>query len=137
MTSLKGSSHSDKVDEVIDLCSEEDVDNGGTIYLYKLTVNKNGKVYIGQTVDMTKRLNGHASKPPKKMAIDVKSRGKSFKNEVTMIKLGQTVGQKEADDMEEMFIKEYSSIKNGYNNAKRRICKSIFATRRLQKHYKR
>lgn len=109
--------------------------DGAEFVIYKLTMISSGKVYIGQTKNLKKRLSSHSHKPPSKMK---KALGKSdFKSEIFVEVLESHVkGQKSADAMEENYIKAYDSIKKGFNKASSRNCKSIFSTGKIRKFYR-
>ena len=87
------------------------------ITIYKITNSCNEKVYIGQTTRQLKiRLYDHISKANKglkrKFHIAISELGKE-KFEITEI--AKLYDKKTADLLELELIKEYDSIKNGYN----------------------
>lgn len=76
-----------------------------TTYVYKITRN-DGKVYIGITVDLKKRLKAHENSIRFSMGI------KEF--EV----LNECTSYEEAEDLEEFYIDEFDTFENGLNLSK-------------------
>ena len=114
----------------------EEVADSREFIIYKLTLNSNGKVYIGQTMNLKKRLGGHSSKPPAKMKKALVNGDFMSQVDVDVLEKG-IIGQNRADALEEKYIEEYDSIKNGFNKAKSRFCKTIFSTGKIRKFYRR
>ena len=85
--------------------------NDKQYYVYRIWNTVNNKSYIGQTVNPKLRfLKCHQNNS--KMAPDIERYGiAAFKTEI----LARTTDRKFAESMEEHFIDEYDSIRNGYN----------------------
>lgn len=84
--------------------------------IYKITNNKNGRVYIGQSQNMYIRWKQHraalkAGKHPNKLLQnDWKVSSKSFRWDVV-----EYCGIDELNEREKYWIERYNSIKEGYN----------------------
>lgn len=80
--------------------------------IYKITDITNGKVYIGQSINIENRIkqhfNGHG-----KIAIDLEINSKGSENfSVEILEECPTV---ELNRREQFYIKKYNSVENGYN----------------------
>lgn len=88
--------------------------NNKQYYIYKITNTVNGKCYIGQTVNPKHRFYKCHQKN-KKMLADIEHYGiAAFKTEI----LASTTDKKFAQAMEEHFIDQFDSIRNGYNRSR-------------------
>jgi len=80
--------------------------------IYKITNDKNGKSYIGQSVNPKERFSNHLALRKienNKLAKDIKKYGK---NSFSLTILGD---YENYNEMESYFIKKYDTIKYGYN----------------------
>lgn len=91
-------------------------------YIYKLTCTITGKVYIGKTIDINRRMVQHSKVTPKyshHLANAIKKYGiNNFKEEI--------IFEVEAEDRaalntalsnaEQLYIEQYDSYRNGYNS---------------------
>lgn len=81
------------------------------IGIYKITNKKNGKVYIGQSNDIKRRLSEHKQK--RTLTIDDYINVLGIEN--FDFEIVEECSQEELDKKEIEYIKKYDSIKNGYN----------------------
>lgn len=85
-------------------------------YIYKITNDLNGKMYIGQTNDFIRRKNEHISDSrnrPEKSYIH-RSMAKHGPENFTFTIL-EKVNSEEASEKEIKYIKKYNTYQNGYN----------------------
>lgn len=91
-------------------------------YIYKLTCNITGKVYIGKTLDVDRRMLQHSKITPKyshHLANAIKKYGiESFTEEVIfeVESEDRAVLNTALSNAEKTYIKQYNSYKNGYNS---------------------
>nr|DAF20224.1 MAG TPA: intron associated endonuclease [Caudoviricetes sp.] len=81
------------------------------IIIYKHLIN--GKPYIGQSTNFKKRCHISSYKNSKKVYNAMKIYGCDFSKSLI---LAQTEDINEANELESKFIKEYDSVKNGWNS---------------------
>lgn len=96
------------------------------IGIYKFTNKINGKVYIGQSVNLKQRYAGHKSASFNEKAADYNTQfhqaarkygWENFDYEI-LVEVSEEEYQKNCkilDDLEKYFIEYYNSYKNGYN----------------------
>lgn len=88
-------------------------------FIYKITNKKNGKIYIGQTIQpIQRRFNQHVShaiteKSDHKFARAIRKYGK----ENFEIEIIEEIEKDKLDEREKYWIKFYNSIQEGYNTA--------------------
>ena len=83
------------------------------IGIYKITNTVNGKIYVGQSIDIARRWEDHINKKGQNSLISqaIKKYGfKAFTFEVL-----EECTQNELDDLEQYWIDFYDSCNNGYN----------------------
>jgi group I intron endonuclease len=84
--------------------------------IYKITNNKNGKVYIGQSQNMYMRWNQHRTAlksghhSNREMQADWNKFSRSFRWDVV-----EYCSLKELNEREKYWIEKYNSIEEGYN----------------------
>lgn len=88
------------------------------IIIYKITCNKNNKVYIGQTSEtLKKRFNRHMGyqkdEHDTKFYRAVRKYGKSA---FSICEIDRATTQDELDEKEVYWIKHYDAVKKGYNS---------------------
>lgn len=81
------------------------------IGIYKITNKENGKVYIGQSIDIERRLDEHKKK--RSLTIDDYINALGVEN--FTFEILEECQEKELDQKEQDYIKEYNSRINGYN----------------------
>lgn len=94
------------------------------IGIYKYTNNINGKVYIGQSIDLQQRRYAHKSSAFNEKANDYNSQFhqairkyglENFSYEIIAQISNEEYSKKMLDELEQYFIKFYNSYHNGYN----------------------
>lgn len=84
-------------------------------YIYKLTCTIIGKVYVGKTIDINRRMMQHSKITPKyshHLANAIKKYGiDNFKEEIIF-----EVEDRAVLNAEKSYIKQYDSYRNGYNS---------------------
>jgi group I intron endonuclease len=97
------------------------IHEGKEVYgvIYMVTNNINGKVYIGQTTDLKKRLNSyrtlHCKAQTKLYRSIIKYGFEKFTINVIDTVINQKDSKKILDYWEKLYIRFFNSIKNGYN----------------------
>lgn len=86
------------------------------IYIYKLTCQPTGRVYVGQTVDLQERWRQHSSSPPSRMAADAAAHrpfGKHF-----LLQVVAEVGSQHSADLTETALirRHHLTGSRGYNS---------------------
>lgn len=112
------------------------MDNDKTYCIYKITNLQNGKVYIGETCNFSRRMNEHRSR----------SRNINYKSELynDMRKHGENnfsfeeleiCNKKQSIEREAYYIKKYNSFKEGYNRTPYSSATMIGRTGKLNPFY--
>lgn len=83
--------------------------------MYKVTCKNNGRVYIGYTNSMKRRICQHSSKPPRRMRADVQRLG-GFRNNFEVETLTAQSTEQTAKAMEQTYIERLGTRgPAGYN----------------------
>ena len=81
------------------------------IGIYKITNKENGKVYIGQAIDINRRLNEHK----KKRSITIDDYINVLGIDNFTYEIVEECSKEELDEKEKYYINFYDSQKQGYN----------------------
>ena len=90
------------------------------IGIYKITNKKTGKSYIGQSIDIERRIEEHIKAPHDKsnssyalpLQQDIRSEGK----EAFEFQILEECAKEELNEKEHLYIEEFNSYLEGYNN---------------------
>ena len=85
--------------------------------IYKITNNINGKVYIGQSINIKERWNDHIKSLNRKdsHSILLQRAWNKYKQENFSFEILELCSENELDNVEVKYIEFYDSINNGYN----------------------
>ena len=86
------------------------------IFIYKIVNTINNKVYIGRTVNCKQRWQRHVRSAKKETSHIYNAMRKYGVDKFSMIVIQSCSSKEKANEIERMLIKEYNSLKNGYNS---------------------